>query len=159
MSDAPERPPSGPARPHADPGSNAASTSPDGARTPHSSPATDGRSHLLPWLVVIAALGGVWWWFAASEPAAPPTTKPPDSLQPELEGARRAATSATPGEWAEALKRRELSDVADRRSQAARHLLQRQGLGATNRAPDWNRARVPGVIVPKSASDAAAPPR
>jgi len=109
---------------------------------------------------VIAALGGVWWWFAASEPAAPPTSRVPHPVEAETKSAAaRAAKFASPGEWAEAVKRRELGDIADRRSQAARQLMQRQGLGASERHPDWNRARVPGAIAPGNAPDAGTPSR
>jgi hypothetical protein len=120
--------------------------------------AAEGRSNATQfvWLGVIAVLGAVWWWIGRAEPVVPTS---PDAKAPAVSrsGVPMERPSALPAssEWAVGLQRREMSEVAKRRTQAARQLIQRQGLRAHGEpSPDWNAARLRGAIPVKAASEA-----
>lgn len=93
---------------------------------------------VLIWMAVIAALATVWLWLGRREPD-------PATAQSELPAFTHAlgkAPQINTG-WVEAVQPRDNPELAERRGEAARRMIGRQGLGviANDRRPNWNAAR------------------
>jgi hypothetical protein len=148
--------------PHDQPPSGGATDGGRNARGDSGGRVPEGRSTVTQfvWLGVIAALGAVWWWIGRAEPVATTSPEGQASTVSRSGAAVRPGASPASSEWAVGLERGDLSEVARRRTQAARQLIDRQGLrGHGEPRPDWNAARLRGVIPVKAASevDSAAP--